>query len=177
MVSRAGEELAADALSVTGYQSWGCNDYALEKMDPEDTGDTSTYLVLSPRDVIIVRPRDRKDHISWLVDRRRYEEALEELEHIEATEGVSGIDATDIGQRYIEHLVGQGSSSPYSGTRAYCAFKGDFFKAAQLCPKVCGQDVKRWEDWIFVFAQKQQLRVRASVLHVDIFSWHFCWTL
>jgi len=61
LCQRAGEELAADALSVTGYQSWGCNDYALEKMDPEDTGDTSTYLVLSPRDVIIVRPRDRKD--------------------------------------------------------------------------------------------------------------------
>jgi len=122
-VSRAGEELAADALSVTGYQSWGCNDYALEKMDPEDTGDTSTYLVLSPRDVIIVRPRDRKDHISWLVDRRRYEEALEELEHIEATEGVSGIDATDIGQRYIEHLASQGSSSPNFGTRTYCTLK------------------------------------------------------
>ena len=35
---------------------------------------------------------------------------------------------------------------------------GDFVKAARLCPKVCGQNSKRWEDWIFVFAQKHQLQ-------------------
>ena len=39
-------------------------------------------------------------------------------------------------------------------------FAGDFTKAARLFSKVCGQDTKRWEDWIFVFAQKQQLQVR-----------------
>lgn len=37
---------------------------------------------------------------------------------------------------------------------------GDFFKAAKLCPKVCGHDNKRWENWIFVFAQKQHMEVR-----------------
>ncbi|OBZ70031.1 Vacuolar protein sorting-associated protein 41 [Grifola frondosa] len=31
-------------------------------------------------------------------------------------------------------------------------------QAAHLCPKVCGQDTKRWEGWIFVFAQKHQLQ-------------------
>lgn len=36
---------------------------------------------------------------------------------------------------------------------------GQFTKAARLCPKVCGQDVKRWEDWIFVFAQNRHLQV------------------
>ena len=38
--------------------------------------------------------------------------------------------------------------------------EGDWVKAARLCPKVCGQDPKRWEDWIFLFAQKHQLQVR-----------------
>jgi len=52
----------------------------------------------------------------------------------------SGIDATDIGQRYIEHLASQGSSSPNFGNPYLLYFKDDFFKAAQLCPKVCGQD-------------------------------------
>ena len=32
-------------------------------------------------------------------------------------------------------------------------------KAARLCPKVLGQDTKRWEDWIFTFTQKNQLQV------------------
>lgn len=36
---------------------------------------------------------------------------------------------------------------------------GDFSKAAKLCPKVCGHDHKRWENWIFVFAQKQRMEV------------------
>jgi hypothetical protein len=32
-------------------------------------------------------------------------------------------------------------------------------KAARLSPKVCAHDQKRWEDWIFVFAEKHQLQV------------------
>ncbi|KAI0053795.1 vacuolar assembling protein VPS41 [Auriscalpium vulgare] len=148
IVSRAGEELAADALTVAGYQSWSCNDYVLAEADPDDAGQTRAYVVLSPRDVILVRPRDRKDHIAWLVERKRYEEALEQLELLEGEAGAGAVDAVEIGQKYIEHLIGE----------------GDFAKAAKLCPKVCGQDVKRWEDWIFVFAQKQHLQ--AIIPHV-----------
>jgi vacuolar protein sorting-associated protein 41 len=107
IISRAGEELSADALSVTGFQSWGCNDYTLAEFDQDDTGKTKGYIVLSPRDVIIVRPRDRKDHIVWLVERKRYEEALEQIEIMES-EGAETVDATEIGQRYIEHLVSEG---------------------------------------------------------------------
>ncbi|KAI0068486.1 vacuolar assembling protein VPS41 [Artomyces pyxidatus] len=151
IVSRAGEELAADALSVTGFQSWSCNDYVLAEADPDDAGQTRAYVVLSPRDVIIVRPRDRKDHIEWLVERKRYEEALEQIELIEAEEGTGAIDAVEIGQRYIEHLIGE----------------GEFAKAAKLCPKVCGQDAKRWEDWIFVFAQKQHLQAIIPFVPTD----------
>jgi hypothetical protein len=107
IISRAGEELSTDALSVTGFQSWGCNDYTLVEFDQDGTGKTKGYLVLSPKDVIVVRPRDRKDHIAWLVERKRYEEALGQIEIMES-EGTETIDATEIGQRYIEHLVGEG---------------------------------------------------------------------
>ena len=47
----------------------------------------------------------------------------------------------------------------YHNQRSTEPFAGDFTKAAKLFSKVCGQDTKRWEDWIFVFAQKQQLQV------------------
>lgn len=150
IISRAGEELANDALSVTGFQSWGCNDYMLAEFDQDDTGKTKGYLVLSPKDVIIVRPRDRKDHIAWLVERKRYEEALGQIEIMES-EGLETVDATGIGQRYIEHLIGE----------------GDFTKAAKLFAKVCGQDTRRWEDWIFVFAQKQQLQAAIPYIPTD----------
>ncbi|VDC00011.1 unnamed protein product, partial [Peniophora sp. CBMAI 1063] len=142
VVSRGGEELAADALTVQGFERWNCGDYALAEIDPDDVGDTRAYLVLSPRDAIVVRPRDRKDHIAWLVEKARYEEALGEVEVLEQEEGAGSVDAGAIGQRYIEHLVAEGA----------------FAKAAKLCPKVCGRDTKRWEDWIFVFAQKHHLQ-------------------
>ena len=44
------------------------------------------------------------------------------------------------------------------------AILGDFDKAAQLCPKVLGQDAKRWEDWIFLFVEQKQLPVRMILL-------------
>ncbi|KAF8882653.1 vacuolar assembling protein VPS41 [Mucidula mucida] len=147
IISRSGEELAADALSVTNYQSWGCNDYVLCEVPTEDSAADAgkCYVVVSPRDLILVKPRDKRDHVSWLVERKRYEEALEALEASgeSVEEEGDGLTASQIGQRYIEHLVNE----------------RDFSKAAKLCPKVCGHASKRWEDWIFVFAEKRQLQV------------------
>ncbi|KAI6017010.1 hypothetical protein BKA83DRAFT_347458 [Pisolithus microcarpus] len=147
IVSRTGEEFSADALNVTGYQSWGCNDYLLAEIDTGGTETDQCYIVASPKDIVFVRPRDRKDHIAWLVERQRYEEALDETEKLGEDEQSSDsggykIDVVSIGERYLRYLVGE----------------GDFVKAAQLCPKVCGQDAKRWEDWIFVFAQSRNLQ-------------------
>ncbi|KAF8180219.1 vacuolar assembling protein VPS41 [Pholiota molesta] len=138
IISRAGEELAADALTITDYQRWGCNDYTVAEV---------SYIVMSPRDLVRVLPRDKRDHVAWLVERRRYEEALAAVEKIEAEEAVTGLKGThlsaqEIGQMFIEHLVQE----------------GDFTRAAQLCPNVCAHDSKRWENWIFAFAQKRQLQ-------------------
>ena len=114
IISRAGEELTADALGLTDFQMWGCNDYVLAQVDGGG-GDEMWYVVLSPRDIVIVKPRDRRDHIAWLVERKRYEEALEEVEKIQGSGGALvgadveiAVDAVEIGQRYIEHLVGEG---------------------------------------------------------------------
>ncbi|KAF5330256.1 hypothetical protein D9758_014441 [Tetrapyrgos nigripes] len=181
IISRKGEELAADALSVTDYRRWQCNDYVLNEVSEDSELSLAlaqkegmgkkekmkSYVVLSPKDLILVRPRDSMDHVGWLVERGRYEEALADIEDIEslglgerevedsATEekekegtrrrlevdGV-GLNSKEIGQRYIEHLVSQ----------------GDFSKAASLTPKVCARDSKKWEHWIFAFAEKNQLK-------------------
>ncbi|KAI3605006.1 vacuolar protein sorting 41 [Moniliophthora roreri] len=150
IVSRAGEEIAADALSVTEYSKWGCNDYVLLGVEEDNEMGIQgrSYVVLSPQDIILVRQRDRMDHVGWLVEKMRYAEALEEIEAIKA-EGkaseikVDGVAMTssEIGLRYIEYLVSQ----------------GDFIMAAQLCPKVCARDPDRWQHWIFFFAGKKQL--------------------
>jgi hypothetical protein len=126
IVSRAGEELATDALSITDYQNWGCNDYnivpTMELDAPMVSYTDRNYVILSPRDLVLVMPRDRRDHVEWLVERARYEEALKEAEEIEAQERMSVVKtdedpktkmhltAQEIGQKYVEHLVSEGAS-------------------------------------------------------------------
>lgn len=129
IISRAGEELSSDALPVVNYHLYGCNDYALVEAD-------GGYVVLSPKNIVIARPRDQRDHVDWLVDKGRYEEALQEVEKMG-----DGKLAMEIGVQYVRHLVDE----------------GEFEKAAAMCPKVHSQNPKQWEDWVYIFAHKRQL--------------------
>lgn len=114
IISHAGEEDSADALSVTGYQSWGCNDYLLAEVNSGDLETPPCYVIGSPKDIVFVRPRDRKDHIAWLVQHQRYEEALDEVEKLGDDErddsAASPIDAVYIGEQYLKYLVARGMS-------------------------------------------------------------------
>ncbi|KAF9645041.1 hypothetical protein BDM02DRAFT_3131353 [Thelephora ganbajun] len=128
IISRAGEEVAADTLGISGFQSWGRDDYVLAEIKP-DGASGRCYIVLGPQDIFIVKARDRRDHVDWLVDRQRYEGALEELEKLGDSQG-GDINASEIGRKYVQHLV----------------VEDELTKAAHSCPKMCGQNVKRWED-------------------------------
>ncbi|TDL30074.1 vacuolar assembling protein VPS41 [Rickenella mellea] len=139
VISRLGEELSSDVLNIGGYEAYGCNDYVLAGVPSPSRARSSSYVVLGPKSIVLVKPRDVRDHINWLVERKRYEEALGVVETIT---GEDGVDVAQIGRRYLDHLVAE----------------GEYEKAAHLCPKVLGQDAKRWEDWIFVFAQRKQLK-------------------
>ncbi|KAI5452845.1 Vacuolar protein sorting-associated protein 41 [Naganishia albida] len=148
IISKQGEEMSLDALSLTNYHLYGCNDYVLV---PSRRPSEELYLVVSPKDVVCARPRDESDHVAWLVDRKRFAEALERAEALAGRHG-HGLDVRAIGVKYITHLFEQ---------EAYAA-------AAELCPKVLGKDVKAWEDWVFAFVQKQQLP--AIIPHLPIKS-------
>ena len=107
IISRGGEELSSDELSLSGFHQFGCNDYALAEAEGFREESGRCYVVLSPRSIVLVRPRDKKDHVEWLVEQKRYEEALEVME----TMGGEGINANEIGQQYVEHLFHEGQSS------------------------------------------------------------------
>ncbi|ODN99053.1 hypothetical protein I350_07207 [Cryptococcus amylolentus CBS 6273] len=134
-----GEEINADALSLGNYHMYGCNDYTLVKS--QKLGDEA-FLVVSPQDVIEVRPRDEADHVEWLVEKERYEEALEAAEELRKKHG-GVLDVTGIGLKYMQHLVDE----------------EHYDQAAALAHKVLGQDVSAWEKWIDIFVQHQQLPV------------------
>nr|XP_019044083.1 vacuolar protein sorting 41 [Kwoniella bestiolae CBS 10118]OCF23013.1 vacuolar protein sorting 41 [Kwoniella bestiolae CBS 10118] len=132
-----GEEVNADALSLANYHMYGCNDYSLIKSQRENE---QVFFVISPSDVIVVRPRDEIDHIDWLVERERYSEALEAAEELRKKHG-NALDVKAIGLKYMNHLLAQ----------------GHFDQTASLAPKVLGQDSEAWEKWIYTFVQHHQL--------------------
>jgi hypothetical protein len=114
IISRTGEELSEDTLSIKGFQSWNCNDYVLAEVDDDaSSSEGRCYVALSPKDVVVVEPRDKNDHVKWLVERKRYEEALEVVEkhgqaQVLAGTGGDTVTSAEIGQQYIQHLVGEG---------------------------------------------------------------------
>jgi vacuolar protein sorting-associated protein 41 len=163
LVSRSGNELGGDVLPMKGYEVFGCNDYVLAEVDRPLTvservrapqvGGLGTsggvgaaegrfYLVLSPRGVVIVRARDKRDHVDWLVEKCRYEEALKEIETMEQA-GWTGFDRDGVGRKYLDWLFD-------------CE---EWEAAAKACPTILGNNAKAWEEWIFLFAQKLQLQV------------------
>ncbi|KLT39187.1 vacuolar protein sorting-associated protein 41 [Cutaneotrichosporon oleaginosum] len=133
-----GDEIAADELVVANFERYSCSDYKIVRSKRPD--DADVFLVLTPSDLVVVRQRDEADHIDWLVERERYEEALAAAEALAAKHG-GALDVQAIGLKYMQHLVKQ----------------GDFERAAHLAPKVLETDGALWERWIYSFVQKQKL--------------------
>lgn len=157
IISTEGEELSSDALSLRSFARFQCRDYSLCPAPNSDS-----FYVISPQDIVVAKPRDRFDHVAWLIEQRQYEQALQAME--DSGLAGAGFDVADVGKKYLEHLVAQGkircghSPVPYS-----CTMNIDQYdKAAALFPKILGINAKLWEDWIFLFADKGQMNVGAT---------------
>ncbi|KAF6748944.1 vacuolar protein sorting 41 [Ephemerocybe angulata] len=153
IVSRTtGEDIANDVLRVREYEKWGCNEYSMALVPGE--GDR-LYVVMSPRDLIIVRKMDKRDRVRWLVERGRWEEALKEVEDLEPEEG-DDLTVEAIGQKYLNHLLDEEA----------------YDKAAALLPKVCGRGktkavAQRWEEQLWAFAGRGQLQAVIPYVPTD----------
>ncbi|ORX39372.1 hypothetical protein BD324DRAFT_619424 [Kockovaella imperatae] len=133
VITAQGEESTADALSLANFHLYGCSNYSLVKS-------SQIWYVLTPADIIIVQPRDESDHIQWLVERERFEEALEAAEKMSVT---GALDAKAIGLQYMHHLSG----------------KGDYARAAALASRVLEDNVGAWETWVDIYTERGQLAV------------------
>ncbi|KAL2507020.1 Vacuolar protein sorting-associated protein 41-like protein [Forsythia ovata] len=83
------DELATDALPVHGFEHYKAKDYSLAHAPFSGSsyaggqwaaGDEPLYYIVSPKDVVIAKPRDTEDHISWLLQHGWHEKALEAVE-------------------------------------------------------------------------------------------------
>jgi len=58
----------------------------------------------------MAKPRDLEDHIDWLLDRQKYEEALNAVEQADSSYGGRSVhDIVDIGQKYMTSLIKEGT--------------------------------------------------------------------
>ncbi|KAK1383079.1 Vacuolar protein sorting-associated protein 41-like [Heracleum sosnowskyi] len=142
------EELATDALPVHGFEHYKTKDYSLVHSPFSGSsfaggqwaaGDEPLYYIVSPKDVVIAKPRDAEDHISWLLEHGCHEKALAAIETVKGRSEL--ID--EVGSRYLDHLIVE---------RKYA-------DVASLCPKLLRGSTSAWERWVFHFAHLKQLPV------------------
>jgi len=133
-----------DSLSIRGHEEHKPKDYQFECLL-----DDKHYFIMSPKDIVLGKPRDQDDHIEWLLDRRDFEVALKECKkHQKLLKKYSYLG---VGRAYLDFLL---KSEQY-------------IEAGVLCTKILGRDKKLWQEEIFKFAQLKQLKVIAPHLPTE----------
>ncbi|KAL2623253.1 hypothetical protein R1flu_003458 [Riccia fluitans] len=153
IVTWKNDELSTDSLSIHGYEHYKAKDYLLGHTPYSGScnsegqwpaGDEPLYYVVSPKDVVIARPRDAEDHISWLLNHGQHEKALAAVEAGKARPELM----EEVGSRYLDHLL----------------LERQYAQAASLCPKLLRGSAPAWERWVFHFAHLRQLPVLAPYI-------------
>ncbi|KAH7276323.1 hypothetical protein KP509_39G002800 [Ceratopteris richardii] len=153
IISWQNEERTRDALPIHGYEHYKAKDYALAHAPFSGSssaggqwtdGDEPLYFIVSPKDVVIARPRDADDHINWLLEHGLHEQAL-----IAVQTGKARRELVDeVGSKYLDHLL----------------LERQYARAAALCPKLLRGSAAAWERWVFHFAHLRELPVLAPYI-------------
>jgi vacuolar protein sorting-associated protein 41 len=137
IISRTNDDISSDALPILGYQRYEANDYRLDFIT---NGPEPVFYIVSPKDVVIGRPRDFDDHVTWLRERGKFEAALRVAEEHERE--LTQHTVLELGELYLDFLMEV----------------GDYEQTAVECKRVLKDDGVLWEKWILRFAKVQELR-------------------
>ncbi|RKO98694.1 hypothetical protein CXG81DRAFT_15569, partial [Caulochytrium protostelioides] len=177
VVTLYGVRLAEDVVPLAGHERFRANDYRLATSLNAATAvhgsndglaaaaagtaslDTMTYYIVSPRDIVVTQPRDMHDHIQWLVENKRYREAVKLAQQLQSEAGGDSDDPNapsvegivELGQRYLEDLW-----------RA-----GDITTLVVELPRICLQSPERWATWIYRLSEGNHLSMTWPVIPVE----------
>jgi hypothetical protein len=104
------------------------------------------FYIVSPKDIVVARPRDVDDHITWLLQHDRYQQALEAAQANPTI--LKQHKLLDIGERFLKHLFE----------------RKEFAKAASYCPQLLQTNAPLWEAWIMLFAKHRQIKVISAYI-------------
>ncbi|KAL1544094.1 Vacuolar protein sorting-associated protein 41 [Salvia divinorum] len=147
VVTRNNDELSTDALPIHGFEHYKAKDYSLAHAPLSGSSYSGgqwaavsepLYYIVSPKDVVIAKPRDTEDHISWLLQHGWHEKALEA---VETGQGQSELHE-EVKLKYLDSLL----------------VEHKYAEAASRCPKLLRGSAS-WERWVFHFAHLRQLPV------------------
>ncbi|OZJ04120.1 hypothetical protein BZG36_02827 [Bifiguratus adelaidae] len=141
IISHDNEELSNDVLAVNGYHLYQANDYMLDHLEAENH-----FYIMSPKDIVLARPRDINDHLQWLVEHERYEEALKTINENTSDAIDPKFNVKDIGHRYLEWLIAE----------------DDWEKCGAMCQKLLPNDQEQWEAWVFRFLECKHIQASGS---------------
>lgn len=110
------------------------------------------YFILCPKDLILAKPREEDDHISWLIERGKFAEALERM-RINGERKCFKHTVDSVGTQYIQYLFALGTVEAFEN-------------AAKLCLTVCGNNQSSWEREVIRFKQVGHVRYIAYYLPV-----------
>ena len=134
-------EVAVDALSIRGFSEYRCNDYHLEYVEGENC-----MLIVSPKEIVVAKLRDMDDHLDFLIEREKYEEAFM-LAELNANQ-LFRHSPEEIGHNYLKVLIAS----------------EDYGKAASMCERILGTNKDKWENTLYLFKEKRQLKAIAPYI-------------
>ncbi|CAL1533068.1 unnamed protein product [Lymnaea stagnalis] len=135
------DEISNDALSIRGFQEYRCNDYHLEYL-----ADDNQFFIVSPKDIVVAKIRDQDDHITWLMEHEKFEEAMAAAS--EHSKELKTHSYFAIGRAYLDYLLEEEA----------------YDEAGRLCVKILGKRKESWEEEIYKFAKIQQLKLSILLL-------------
>ncbi|XP_017798628.1 PREDICTED: vacuolar protein sorting-associated protein 41 homolog [Habropoda laboriosa] len=134
--------VCANSLTLRGYKEYSCNDYHLDCLKEENR-----FFIVSPKDIVVASLYDADDRIEWLLNREKFEQALEAVT-VNNGKDCKKYTLVSVGREYLDHLL---ASEKYD-------------EAGKLCLKIFGNDKQLWEGEVYKFARIHQLRSISSYL-------------
>ncbi|XP_044763027.1 vacuolar protein sorting-associated protein 41 homolog [Coccinella septempunctata] len=129
-------DICTDSLSLRGYKEYSVNDYHLDVLLEENR-----FFIVAPKDVVVASPYDLDDRIQWFIQHKKFEDALDILIKSDGR-GVRRYNLENVGVQYLDYLL----------ANQMCD------QAGKLCLKIFQNKSALWEEQIYKFAAKHQLR-------------------
>ena len=91
------EEISSDILSPKSFNRCRSSDYHVDAL-PEE----GLYFILCPKDLILAKPREQDDHVTWLLEHQQYEEALQVVKN---NKNLRKHSVLSVGRLYLKQLL------------------------------------------------------------------------